>query len=360
MTAARVQLPDRPRTPYRLGKLCAVAGLLVSALSASVLESQASGSVQWRVEPFASACQPKQRIALSVDGDALGAGLGRVIRVGPDRLAMATWHSNRVQVFDNGWKPLFAFGRTGGGPGEMRSASDVAMLSDSSFAVSDPMQMRMHLFSSSGTFLRSFATSRFPAHRIVGLPGNRIAAAGLSNIAATLQFLAIYTSDGRREMAAIDVPEPFASISPRNDDAVIAVRADSSILLVPAALDTIFQWRHGRTTKVGLALPQEYWKQVQQSDFGGAPLDPSKVKAASFAHIFGGGLMNDSTLGLGWRTGTAEKLVVGVISLSRMSGTLLTESPGWLMGVDGNAVWMLTEQLPDSNIVQSFTCRPAQ
>lgn len=317
----------------------------------------AMAQVRWQVKPFDTVCRPKQRLDLPVATEAYGE-LGRLRWIAPDRIAMIQFRANRVQVLDGNLKPLFSFGRKGNGPGEFQLASDVARVSDSLLGVTDPMQMRVHLFTLEGKFVRSFMTSRFPPKRIIGLPGNRIAVAGLSNVDSTLQFLSVHGLDGSRIRTAFNAPEPFRSIRPRNDEAVLLSAGDGSIVLVPSALDTVFLLRKNVESHFGLSLPAGYWNQLGNVDRN-QPFEKIRDALDGFSFVVAGGLSDDSTLALGWRVTTRDgdpQWVVGLIGLNSRQGVLLTDVPGWTMGFQGATLWLRTEELDVSNVVQSYSC----
>jgi hypothetical protein len=334
--------------PHKGAFVRAIRLILLLVVQALPVQAQ----VRWETMSFGEACHPRQRFELPV-GSKEFEELGRLNWIGPNRIAVAQQRAARIQVLDGNLKPLFSFGRKGNGPGELQMPSDVAVIADSMLAVTDPMQMRVHLYTLSGKFIRSFLTSRFPPQRILSLPDGRIAVAGLSNVLQKNQFLSIHGMDGARVASALDAPEPYGSMAPRVGDVTLLRRRDGSLVVVPAGLDTVFTWSQGSEAHFGLSLPAGFWNQVTGMDVN----QPHEKLMAAFnktSYIGNGTMITDSILAFGWRTG--EKLSFAMLNIDRRRGVLLKEAPGWIYGINGGVVYVRTEDLDDRSVMQSFAC----
>jgi len=116
---------------------------------------------------------------LELGGDA---ALGAVADVAVDPLARryAVLHPSlaRVAVYDETGSPLFAFGSTGDGPGQMRGPRGLAFGPDGSIAVADTGHGLIHVFSASGALVRSFGGLGGGAGKFVRLDDVEVDAAG--------------------------------------------------------------------------------------------------------------------------------------------------------------------------------------
>ena len=129
---------------------------------------EASGD-QWRLQ-----LPPVLRIGRSEGGDDGPDLFGRimqVIRMSSGDIAVAEGLAGEIRVFDDDGGHLRTFGRRGEGPGEFASLWTIAELPGDSIVAIDPRGGRVSLFTSSGTFVRSFLIPRLPgasAPNVVG------------------------------------------------------------------------------------------------------------------------------------------------------------------------------------------------
>jgi hypothetical protein len=69
-----------------------------------------------------------------------------------------------IKIYDNQGKFIKSFGREGGGPGEFKTIDDIHYCSyDNLLYIADRMNNRIAQFSTDGTFLKAFKTSKFKA-----------------------------------------------------------------------------------------------------------------------------------------------------------------------------------------------------
>ena len=96
------------------------------------------------------------------DGPDLFGRITQVIRLSSGDIAVAEGLANEIRVFDDGGGHLRTFGRNGEGPGEFTTLSTIAELPGDTIVAVDPRGGRASLFTSSGTFARSFLIPRLP------------------------------------------------------------------------------------------------------------------------------------------------------------------------------------------------------
>lgn len=92
--------------------------------------------------------------------------IGGVLPLTDGSIWIGDRHLGAIQRFDSTGRYLGQVGRSGQGPGEFRYPQGMRQLSDGSVAVWDDGQVRISLFGSSGTFLRSFQPPSF----MIGTP----------------------------------------------------------------------------------------------------------------------------------------------------------------------------------------------
>ena len=120
---------------------------------------EASGD-QWRLQ-----LPPVLRIGRSEGGDDGPDLFGRimqVVRLSSGDIAVAEGLAGEIRVFDDGGEHLRTFGRRGEGPGEFANLWTIAELPGDTIVAIDPRGGRVSLFTSSGTFVRSFLIPRLP------------------------------------------------------------------------------------------------------------------------------------------------------------------------------------------------------
>lgn len=120
---------------------------------------EASGD-QWRLQ-----LPPVLQIGRSEGGDDGPDLFGRimqVIQLSSGDIAVAEGLAGEIRVFDDDGGHLRTFGRSGEGPGEFASLWTIAELPGDTIVAIDPRGGRVSLFTSSGTFVRSFPIPRLP------------------------------------------------------------------------------------------------------------------------------------------------------------------------------------------------------
>ena len=96
------------------------------------------------------------------DGPDLFGHINQVIRLSNGDIAVAENLAGEIRVFDDGGGHLRTFGGRGEGPGEFANLWTIAELPGDTIAAIDPLAERISLFTSSGTFARSFPIPRLP------------------------------------------------------------------------------------------------------------------------------------------------------------------------------------------------------
>lgn len=100
------------------------------------------------------------------EGTETGPGLfGRInqaIRLSSGDIAVAENQAGEIRIFDDGGGHLRTFGKRGEGPGEFANLWTIAELPGDTIAAVDPLSGQISLFTSSGTFARSFRIPRLP------------------------------------------------------------------------------------------------------------------------------------------------------------------------------------------------------
>ena len=96
------------------------------------------------------------------DGPDLFGRINQVIRLSSGDIAVAENLAGEIRVFDDGGGHLRTFGGRGEGPGEFANPWTIAELPGETIAAVDPLAERISLFTSSGTFARSFPIPRLP------------------------------------------------------------------------------------------------------------------------------------------------------------------------------------------------------
>ena len=96
------------------------------------------------------------------DGPDLFGHIMQVIRLSSGDIAVAEGLANEIRIFDDGGGHLRTFGRNGEGPGEFTALWTIAELPGDTIVAVDPRGGRVSLFTSSGTFARSFLIPRLP------------------------------------------------------------------------------------------------------------------------------------------------------------------------------------------------------
>ena len=96
------------------------------------------------------------------DGPDLFGHIMQVIRLSSGDIAVAEGLANEIRIFDDGGGHLRTFGRSGEGPGEFTALWTIAELPGDTIVAVDPRGNRVSLFTSSGTFARSFLIPRLP------------------------------------------------------------------------------------------------------------------------------------------------------------------------------------------------------
>ena len=86
----------------------------------------------------------------------------QVIRLSSGDIAVAEGLAVEIRVFDDDGGHLRTFGRHGEGPGEFANLWTIAELPGDTIVAIDPRGGRVSLFTSSGTFVRSFLIPRLP------------------------------------------------------------------------------------------------------------------------------------------------------------------------------------------------------
>ena len=84
---------------------------------------------------------------------------GGVAVDGQDRVYVADYGNNRVQVFDHHGRLLAGWGREGGEPGEFRRPSGIAVDAHSQVYVGDAGNQRVQVFDATGAFVRQWGGS---------------------------------------------------------------------------------------------------------------------------------------------------------------------------------------------------------
>ncbi|MDE0073605.1 MAG: 6-bladed beta-propeller [Gammaproteobacteria bacterium] len=96
------------------------------------------------------------------DGPDLFGRINQVIRLSSGDIAVAEGLAAEVRVFDDGGGYLRTFGRRGEGPGEFANLWTISELPGDTIVAVDPFGGRITLFTSSGTFARSFPMPWLP------------------------------------------------------------------------------------------------------------------------------------------------------------------------------------------------------
>ena len=96
------------------------------------------------------------------DGPDLFGRIMQVIRLSSGDIAVAEGLAAEIRVFDDDGGHLRTFGRRGEGPGEFANLWTIAELPGDTIVAIDPRGGRVSLFTSSGTFARSFPIPRLP------------------------------------------------------------------------------------------------------------------------------------------------------------------------------------------------------
>ena len=96
------------------------------------------------------------------DGPDLFGRIMQVIRLSSGDIAVAEGLAREIRVFDDDGGHLRTFGRGGEGPGEFTNLWTIAELPGDTIVAIDPLGGRVSLFTSSGTFVRSFLIPRLP------------------------------------------------------------------------------------------------------------------------------------------------------------------------------------------------------
>ncbi len=108
-------------------------------------------------------------------GPGLFGRLNQVIRLSSGDIAVADNQAGEIRIFDDRGEHLRTFGRRGEGPGEFANLWTIAELLGDTIVAVDPLGGRISLFTSSGTFARSFPIPRLPeasAPDVVGWLGD--------------------------------------------------------------------------------------------------------------------------------------------------------------------------------------------
>lgn len=98
----------------------------------------------------------------TADGPDLFGRINQVIRLSSGDIAVAEGLAAEIRVFDDGGGYLRTFGRRGEGPGEFANLWTISELPGDTIVAVDPIGGRITLFTSSGTFARSFPIPWLP------------------------------------------------------------------------------------------------------------------------------------------------------------------------------------------------------
>lgn len=129
----------------------------------------------------------------------------------------------RIKAFSTNGTFQWAFGRSGQGPKEFQTITDIKLAPDRSVWLNDPANSRITVLSVDGHFIRSFRTAN-PLHRIVPLRDSSFLAFSGSNT-----FLVHYSPTG---IPIAKLPEPsfLDGVYPRAAESVFLTLSDGSIV----------------------------------------------------------------------------------------------------------------------------------
>lgn len=345
--------------PFSVARFISLIAGVVLMLGGCQQHSSQRAKVVWRQAAFAAACQHATTIHLPITrGAGFPASVDRVSRVDSSVLAMIDSRGSRVVLFREDGSFVSSFGSIGDGPGEFRLPGDIAVANDS-FVVVDPAQMRVTFFSREGRVGRTFPTRRFAGRRLAALPGRRFAVAGLSDMGEGFQLLAVYTDEGSLVGTPLPAPEELTRLTPSVDDAVMSVDSGGTLYYMHAVQDRLVVL-HGDSIELHpLDLPESAWTQLRHREE--PPKTPMEMKAwfDSASVLTAGGTVGPSTFVLAWHTGRGEgeRDEMAVYDLPTRSGTRLTGVPGWVLGIDGQRLWIKGVALSESNRIEGYACQ---
>jgi hypothetical protein len=143
---------------------------------------------------------------------------------------------NYVAAFDRNLRPLWRFGREGGGPGELRMPSDVACDARGTVWILDPANSRILKVGPSGTLQSTVMLSESATRLTVSPDGSRLFASGTRDLVQVMDSLGRILSrlghpDPLKDLTLVQRESRMVSLG--SSGLVVGFRWSSTLVLIP-------------------------------------------------------------------------------------------------------------------------------
>jgi len=191
------------------------------------------------------------------------------------------------------------------------------------------------------------------------LAGPRLAVGGIFDLGNRNQLLAIYDTNGRLLKSLVPAPKLLLQLTPTIDDAFLTVTSTGTIVIGSIVYPTFWLVDDQQVQEVPF-LPPSGWHQLTPFPASVRTLQDARNHMGMASHITTAGLVDDSSLIVGWRTGHFSEGSdhLAAISVTGRTAVSLENPVGRLLGVIGTDVLLATEEDSAGYTIAWFGCGP--